>query len=151
MPATQERKLYDLACDKWDQYQHQRKLDLIAQQLRPSARSNRRHSRLLSEAAATVKHLPTIPDTITMRNGSTRPAMDFEEAIPGVQGYLARSNSQKGGHFGTSRTGRRTISRSRSHISLVKDSDLPDDLGDDIAHPSHLLCRSMRVFVAWKA
>jgi hypothetical protein len=142
MPATQDLKLFDIACDKWEQYQRQQRLDQIGES-QPGP--YRRHSQLLSEAAATLGHLPTIPDTITMRNSSTRPTVDFADARPGTQqAHLSGSNSgRRGGH--------RTLSKSHSYASLPKEPDLPEPLGEEISHPSHLLCRTMRVFVAWKA
>ena len=143
MPTTQDRKLFDTACDKWEQYQRQRRLDHIAESL---PRPFRRHSQLLSEAAATLSHLPTIPDTITMRNGGVRPTVDFTEAHPGVQqAHMSRSNSGRRG------VQSRSLSKSRSYASLPKAPELPEPLGEETSHPSHLLCRTMRVFVAWKA
>jgi len=140
MPPTQDQKLFDIACEKWEQYQRQQSLDQIVEtQLRP----NRRHSQLLSEAAATLSHLPTIPDTITMRNGTVRPTMDFSDARPGVvhqSPLLSRNNGQRG-----------VLSKSRSLVNLPKSPDLPEPLGEEISHPSHALCRTLRVFVAWKA
>lgn len=148
MPAPQDRKQFDTACDKWDQYQHQQKLDQAAeaQQHHQYRRRSRRHSQFLSEAAATINHLPTIPDTISMRNATVRPEMDFGEARPGVQQPRASRMSISNG-----RTGRRSISRSRSHADLGKDVDQVEEIGNDSPHPSHLLARTMRVFVAWKA
>lgn len=137
MPVTQDRKLFDTACDKWEQYQRQ------GQIAESQPRPYRRHSQLLSEAAATLSHhLPTIPDTITMRSDSVRPTVDFAEARP--QAHLSRSNS---GRYGS----HRTLSKSRSYAGLPKALDLPETLGGEISEPSHLLCRTMRVFVAWKA
>jgi hypothetical protein len=137
MPATQDRKLFDIACDKWEQYQHQQRLD-------QSHHPYRRHSQLLSEAAATLSHLPTIPDTITMREGGTRPTIDLTDARSGAQQAHFK-------HDNNGRQGRQTLPKSRSYASLPKEPDLPEPLGDEIAHPNRLLCRTMRVFVAWKA
>jgi hypothetical protein len=146
MPVTHERKLFDVACDKWDQYQQQIRLDHINI---TESRNHpyRRHSQLLSEAAVTLSHLPTIPDTITMRNGSSRPTFDFEfgDVRPGVQHtHLSHTNSGP-------RASRSVLSKSRSFASLPREQDLPEPLGNEITHPSHLLCRTIRVFVAWKA
>lgn len=147
MPSNQpERKTFDTACDLWDKYQRQQH----AAESRPGGH----HSQLLSETSPTFGHLPTIPDTVTVRNGSIRPAVDFDEARVGVQqGQLNRSNSRKSGRFGTSRTGRRTVSRSRSYASLSQPHGQSDGTGTghEEAHPSRLLCRTLRVFVAWKA
>lgn len=147
MPSNQsERKTFDAACDVWDKYQRQKRLDRAAEP-QPVGRRDRRHSQLISEASPAFVHLPTIPDTVTLRKGSVRPTMDFDEAHADVQQTrLHRSSSHKSARFGTSRTGRRTVSRSRSHTSLDRSTGWHED-----AHPSRLLCRTLRVFVAWKA
>lgn len=136
IPAPQERKHFDTACSKWDQYQRQLKIDLAAsaQPLHQYRRRSRRHSQFLSEAATTINHLPTIPDTISMRNSSVRPEMVFSDAHPGIQ--------QPHASLFNGRTDRR---------DLGKDVDPVEEIGDDSSHPSHLLARTMRVFVAWKA
>lgn len=135
MPATQDRKLFDVACDKWEQYQRQQRQDQITESQHHPYRRHSHHSQLFSEAAATLSHLPTIPDTITMRNGSTRPTINFAKS------HLSRDNSGRPG-------GRHALSKSRSYASLRKEP-LSEPLG--YPHPSHFLCRTMRVFVAWKA
>jgi hypothetical protein len=139
MPAIQDRKLFDIACDKWKQYQRQQRQDQITES---QHHPYRRHSQLLSEAAATLSNLPTIPDTITMRKDSTRPAISFTEAPDAQQSNLSCNNSGRRG-------GRQTLSHMGSYTSLHKGRALPEPL-DDEPHPSHFLCRTMRVFVAWK-
>lgn len=149
MPAPQERKLFDMACDKWDQYQHQLKSDQAAdvQQQPQHRRRGRRHSQFLSEAATTINHLPTIPDTISMRNTTVRPEMVFSDTCLGVQQPRASRMSLFNG-----RADHRSLSRSRSYADLGKDVvDPVKETGDDSPRPSHLLARTMRVFVAWKA
>ena len=126
MPAPQERKHFDTACDKWDQYQHQLKFDQVAdtQQQPQHRRGSRRHSQFLSEATTTINPLPTIPDTISMRNTTIRPELVFSGATPGVQ---------------------------RPHATRMSLFNPTKEIGDDSPDPSHFLARSMRVFVAWKA
>lgn len=169
MPSHQDRKAFDTACNMWEKYQHKRHLGRATEaQAQPVVRQGRRHSHglLLSESAATVGHLPTIPDTISLRNGSVRPTMDFEEgdadagAPPGQDdagvppSQLHRSDSHKSSRRGTStgRTARRKVSKNHSQVSLSLplEYDGGDGPGDE-PHPSGRLCRTLRVFVAWKA
>lgn len=154
LPPDQDRKNFDNACDKWEQYQHQLQLDqAIAETQQP--RRSRRHSQFLSEVATTVSHLPTIPDTITMRNENARPPMDFTEVPSGLQRTRSsRIDVMPGSSAATtSRNGPRALPKSRSQNNLLKEPEpeLPEVIGDEIVHPSHLLCRTVRVFVAWKA
>ncbi|KIM89115.1 hypothetical protein PILCRDRAFT_212537 [Piloderma croceum F 1598] len=137
MPATQDRKLFDIACDKWEQYQRQQRQDQITESKHHPYRRHNHHSQLLSEAATTLSSLPTIPDTITMRKDSTRPAINFTEAPDARQ---CNNSGRRGG--------RQTLSHTGSYTSLHKERALPEPL--DEPHPSYFLCRTMRVFVAWK-
>ena len=140
MPATQDRKLFDIACDKWKQYQQQRQDQIVESQHHPYRRHSH-HTQFLSEAATTLSNLPTIPDTITMRKDRTRPAINFTEAPDAQQSNLSCNNSGRRG-------GRQTLSHTGSCTSLHTERALPEPL--DEPHPSHFLCRTMRVFVAWK-
>lgn len=144
MPATQDRKLFDVACDKFDQYQRQQRLDQHAYHDHPQ--SHRRSQQLFSDLPTSISHLPTIPDTMT----SLPPAINLEDAHTGVPAQgpppLARNNSRGSGRVLADRTSR-ILSTSHSHTSLVK-GNLEDN---EDTHPSQFLCRTMRVFVAWKA
>ena len=151
MPPTQDQKLFDIACDKWEKYQHQQNLDQI---IETQPRPYRRHSQLLSEPAVTLSYLPTIPDTISTRNnGSVRPTFDFTDACPGPDAQQSHSLSTSNNSSSSRRDGRvgLTLSKIRSYASLPKSPDLPEPIEQQTPHPAHLLSRTMRVFVAWKA
>lgn len=136
MPATQERILFDTACDKWDEYQRQQQLERNAHFRDPS--QGGRHSQLFSEASSVISHLPAIPDISTVTN-ATFPSINLEDAHLSAPGTIcAHCNKRSSGRGIPNRAHR--SARVQSHMCLCND-----------AHPSQFLSRSMRVFVAWKA
>lgn len=158
MPSQQDRKAFDTACAMWERYQQKKHQGRVPEpQALPVIRQGRRHShsQLLSDSASGFGHLPTIPDTISLRNKSARPTMDFEEGNTSVpSGQLHRSGSQKSSRRGASasRPTRRKVSRSRSQVSLSLPLEYDGGEGPgDQPHPSTMLSRTLRVFVAWKA
>ncbi|KAF7985559.1 hypothetical protein HWV62_3821 [Athelia sp. TMB] len=152
MPSHQDRKAFDTACEKWEKYQHQKSGHVAEAQ--PVIRQGRRHShgQVLVESPSAFTHLPTIPDTISVRSDGSRPTMDFEETgASASSGQLGRSDSHRSTHHGTTRTARRGISKSRSQISLPLEYAGGNGPGDGLPHPSNMLSRTLRVFAAWKA
>lgn len=142
IPATQDRILFDTACDKWDEYQRQQRLEQNGHFRHPSQGS--RHSQLFPEVPIVINHPPA---TMAIRNAT----INFEEDahLSAPQGALAHSNSRSSGRVAGLPNRAPRSTRSQSHTSLIKEADLFEATTG--AHPSQFLCRTMRVFIAWKA
>jgi len=139
MPATQDRILFDTARDKWDEYRRQQRLEQNAHFRHPS--QGPRHSQLFPEV---ISHLPA---TMAIRNAT----INFEEDahLSAPQGALAHSNSRSSGRVAGLPNRAPRSTRSQSRTSLIKEAGLFEATNG--VHPSQFLCRTMRVFVAWKA
>jgi hypothetical protein len=144
MPATQDRILFDTACDNWDEYQRRQRLEHNAHFHHPS--QGHQHGHLFSDAPSVISHLPTIPGTMTVRNATARPAINCENSarLSVPQCALACSGRAVGS---TTRAPRSARGQSHTQASLIKEADQLEAT----THPSQYLCRTMRVFVAWKA